>query len=99
MAVKTKVSLITLSVRDVSRVTAFHERLGWTAASEQGEVEFFNLGAWFLGCSGGMISQMTQVYQRLMAQVFGGRAWPTTSQILKISIESPRNSLRQEQLL
>ena len=31
-----------------------------------------------------MISQMTEVYQRLMAQVSGGRAWPTTSYLLKI---------------
>ena len=60
MAVKPKTSLITLGVRDVDRATAFYEHLGWTASSDQGEDAFFDLRAWFLGCSDGMISQMTQ---------------------------------------
>ena len=50
--VKPKISLITLGVRDVGRATAFYERLGWTASSDQGEVAFFELEGVVLGLFG-----------------------------------------------
>ena len=52
MAVTPKISLITLGVRDVDRATAFYERLGRTASSDQGEVAFFELEGVVLGLFG-----------------------------------------------
>ena len=52
MAVTPKISLITLGVRDVDRATAFYERLGRTASSDQGEVAFLELEGVVLGLFG-----------------------------------------------
>lgn len=46
---KPNISLITLGVRDVGPGTPLCERLGWTAASQQGEVAFFELEGVVLG--------------------------------------------------
>tara|TARA_B100002019_G_C21012454_1_gene470700 strand:- start:299 stop:703 length:405 start_codon:yes stop_codon:yes gene_type:complete len=52
MAVKPKVSLVTLGVRDVDRARAFYECLGWTASSDQGKIAFFELEGVVLGLFG-----------------------------------------------
>lgn len=52
MAVKPKVSLVTLGVRDVDRARAFYEFLGWTASSDQGKIAFFELEGVVLGLFG-----------------------------------------------
>ena len=52
MAVKPKVSLVTLGVRDVDRARAFYECLGWTASSDQGKIAFFALEGGVLGLFG-----------------------------------------------
>lgn len=39
-----RVSLITLGVADVARSRAFYERLGWTVASNDADIAFFQAG-------------------------------------------------------
>lgn len=54
MTVPARVTLVTLGVVDVTRASAFYERLGWrkSSASVEGDVSFFDLGSLVLAVWG-----------------------------------------------
>ena len=99
MAVKPKVSLVTLGVRDVDRARAFYECLGWTASSDQGKIAFFALEGVVLGLFGWDDLADDAGLPTSHGSVFEGRAWTITSHLRRMSTESSKNSLRLEPLL
>ena len=52
MAVKPKISLITLGTRNLPSARAFYERLGWVCSNDHDDVAFFELDGVVLGLFG-----------------------------------------------